>query len=188
MNSRYHFILFVSCFLFITFNAQSLMVNIPLEELTANAEVIVQGKVRKIWSDWNADKTLIHTYVVVELSDLLKGPGQSNQITFRYIGGEVDGIGLAESDTPRLELDEEVILFLAKNKEKYFRLTGNFQGKFRVERDKLTQKKIVTQTGVSVVKKINGRIILDDRVRGRVFLPRFKKMVKEIVREQLKKK
>jgi len=166
-------------------SAHALMVDVPLETAVEEAELIVQGKISRTWADWNENRDLIHTYVVVLMNDLLKGPGQPiNQVTFRFVGGEVGEVGLAESDMPRLEVGEEVIVFLHKRKEKYYRLVGEYQGKYRVEADKLSRKRIVTQAGYSVARKLEKYHVQDSRFPGRVFLTDFKRVVREIVREQ----
>ena len=169
-------------------NSNALMVELTLDKLIEEAEVIVQGKVNKMWSSWDANHTTIFTYVILDMDDLLKGEGQPlNQLTFRFLGGEVEGIGMAESDMPNFEVGEEAILFLQKGKNKYYRLVGRFQAKFKIEKDKLTRKKIITQAGYSVVKRVEGRLVLDARMPGRIFLPDFKKVIRAIVREQFQK-
>ncbi len=116
--------------------AHALMVRKSIEELTFEADSILIGKVKKIESRWNEERTLIHTYVTISVSQHLKalsGQGKIEEIIVKVRGGEVGDIGLRVSDTPQFREGEEVFLFLRTEKPPLFSVAGLFQGKYTIE-------------------------------------------------------
>jgi len=66
---------------------------LSIEQLTATADVIVEGRVTAQSSSWNDEKTRIYTVTTLAVSTAHKGPvkpGETLQI--RQIGGTVDGL------------------------------------------------------------------------------------------------
>lgn len=99
-----------------------------LSEFTAEADLIVVGEVKKIESRWNPGET-IFTYVTIATEQFLKGSA-GKEVTLRFPGGEVGGIGLKVSDTPNFKLGEKVKVFL-KGKDIYD-IVGLSQGKYTI--------------------------------------------------------
>ncbi|MBI4832656.1 MAG: hypothetical protein HY801_14110 [Candidatus Lindowbacteria bacterium] len=113
-------------------HAQALLIEKPLDELVAESDSIIRGFVTETRSEWNPERTLIHTYVTVEVKEAIKGlPGRRSE-TIKLPGGEVGDIGLRVEDVPGFSVGEEVILFL---RAEHPRLTGLSQGKYTVIRD-----------------------------------------------------
>ena len=116
--------------------ASALMLRKSIEELTFEADSILIGKVERIESRWNEEKTLIYTYVTISVSQYTKALSSAKQfeeIIVRVRGGEVGDIGLRVSDTPQFREGEEVFLFLRMEKLPLFSVTGLFQGKYTIE-------------------------------------------------------
>ena len=121
---------------FLAPQASALMVRKNIEELTFQADSILIGKVQKIESRWNEEKTLIYTYVTISVSQYTKALSSAKQfeeIIVRVRGGEVGDVGLRVSDTPEFREGEEVFLFLKKESLPLFSVTGLFQGKYTIE-------------------------------------------------------
>ena len=120
----------VFIFLATAFLAQSafgLMEKIEVSELTAQADLIVVGEVKKIESRW--DKEGFFTYITIVVEQSLKG-NANQEVSVRVIGGEVGDIGLKVSDEPEFKLGEKVKVFL-KGKEIYD-IVGLYQGKYTI--------------------------------------------------------
>ncbi len=139
----------------------ALMVEKTMEELTYEADSILIGEVTGMESRWNEDRTLIYTYVTISPRDYVKklsNMGESEEITVKIRGGEVDGIGLRVSDTPEFREGEEVFLFLKKERPTIFRVAGLFQGKYTVEdgraKNKVLGREIPLDILVSQIKEI----------------------------------
>ncbi len=114
----------------------ALMVRKNIEELTSQADSILIGKVKKIESRWNEEKTLIYTYVTISVKEhtkALSGMAEVKEVIVKVRGGEVGDIGLKVSGTPQFREGEEVLLFLKREKLPLFSVTGLFQGKYTIE-------------------------------------------------------
>ncbi|TKJ48031.1 hypothetical protein CEE34_00960 [Candidatus Aerophobetes bacterium Ae_b3a] len=121
----------------------ALMVRKSIEELTSQADSILIGKVKKIESRWNEEKTLIYTYVTVSVKQHTKnlsGVGEVQEIIVKVPGGEVGDIGLKVSDSPQFREGEEVFLFLRMEKLPLFSVVGLFQGKYTIEEDRVKNR------------------------------------------------
>ena len=113
------------------------------KELTNRAEVIAVGKVTSMRSEWNRDKTRIYTKVTISVDQYVKGQRSEKTLTISHLGGEVGAVGELYSHTPRFSKDEEVLVFVKKDKKNNLRITGGADGKFRITKSELTGKKLV---------------------------------------------
>jgi hypothetical protein len=140
---------------FMAMSAFGIMVEYTLKNLTMESTDIVSGKVTGKASHWNEAKTQIVTDVTVKIDKAVKGQAKDS-IIVQYPGGAITnsdgtGIGMGRSETPECGLDEEVFLFLAKDqKSGLFKVTADFQGKFKLVTDKATGKKMV-ESGAKVL-------------------------------------
>ena len=128
---------------FLASPASALMVRKSIEELTSEADCILIGKVEKIESRWNEERTLIYTYVTISVKQYTKalsGVGEVQEIIVKVRGGEVGDIGLKVSDTPQFREGEEVFLFLRMEKPPLLSVAGLFQGKYTVEEGKVKNR------------------------------------------------
>jgi len=128
---------------FLASQTSALMVRKSIEELTSEADSILIGKVKKIESQWNEEKTLIYTYVTISVKQhtkTLSGVGEVQEIIVKVRGGEVGGIGLKVSDTPQFREGEEVFLFLRMEKLPLFSVAGLFQGKYTIEEGRVKNR------------------------------------------------
>jgi agmatine/peptidylarginine deiminase len=108
-----------------------------MEILSQNADIILTGKVVEQKSFWNKDKTRINTNAVVQAEEYLKGDYSEKTLIVTTLGGEIDDVGELYSHMPRFTNDEEVLLFVKKDKKdmKYKILNGE-DGKLTLYRDK----------------------------------------------------
>src|SRR5438034_9336043 len=77
------------------------------DELVSRAEVIFQGTVTDVQSQWTGEGAERHivTYVTLKVEDALKGdPGAS--YTVRMFGGTVDGTTMKVTDTPEFKIGD----------------------------------------------------------------------------------
>jgi hypothetical protein len=113
------------------------MIRLSLPQLIQGAETIVLGTVTHQVSAWNATHTTIHTDVVLEVEEAMKG-AVGPEVTFRIAGGEVGDIGMRTSTHPTFRIGEQVIVFLHAEGSTA-ELFGLQQGKFTVSDDTVTQ-------------------------------------------------
>jgi hypothetical protein len=108
------------------------------EELAKQAQLILAGGVQRVESRW--EDGIIYTYVSVTVHRMIKGPSdqptQPQRVTIRHVGGEVENVGLRQSDTPHFLPGEEVLVFLEADvtalgaNSAIYRVVGGYQGKY----------------------------------------------------------
>lgn len=145
--------------IFLIYGAQSAhqaqSIQSTTKSLAENSDVILEGKVVKQNSSWNQNKTSIYTEVTVEVDEYLKGNRGSKTLVVTTPGGEVGEVGELYSHMPSFSKDEEVLLFVKKDKqgESYKVLNGE-EGKLTLHRDKKTGEKVTSSNKkISTLKK-----------------------------------
>jgi len=126
-------------FLVLAGSALAAVEELSLEELINEATLIIRGRVIDTNARWNADHTLIYTYVTIRRTEYIKGTPRAGDLVIEVPGGTVGEITLWVSDTPTFEEGQEVILFL---REEYFQVVGWFQGKYTIVDDVVVEKGI----------------------------------------------
>ena len=122
------------------------------DELVVRAELIFQGSVTNVRSQWvgeGADRH-ITSYITFKVEDALKGaPGTS--YTIQMLGGTVDSETMEVSDSPKFAVGDRDILFVEQNGRQFVPLVGIMHGRFRVQREAKTGRDIVaTNDGVGL--------------------------------------
>ncbi len=141
IHKWYLFILFCG-FQLATFAQSSSKASSAIKMLSKNADVIVTGKVSKQKSNWNKDKTRIYTEATLQVDEYIKGNNGSNQVVVTYPGGEVGDVGELYTHMPKFKNDEEVLVFLKKDKSnKSFKVYDGEEGKISVIKNEKTGEK-----------------------------------------------
>jgi hypothetical protein len=115
------------------------------DELVSRAEVIFQGTVTDVRSQWTGEgaQHRIESYVTFKVEDAMKGaPGES--YTLRMLGGTVDGETMEVSDSPKFKVGDRDIIFVENNGSQFIPLVGIMHGRFHVDKDKQTGREMVT--------------------------------------------
>ncbi len=147
---------FLGMLLFVLPLSATVLLKMNMEELTTSSEEIVQGKVKEITSQWNEKKTLIYSEIKIEVKERIKGEKERKEIVIRQLGGKVGDIRLKVIGMPVFEEEEEVIIFLKKDKKqlKKFYVTGLSQGKFAVKEEKVGRKNIPVREFIGNINHI----------------------------------
>jgi hypothetical protein len=125
---------------------------ISVEKVALSSEMIVVGKVNKKQCEWNEDKTRILTKVSIDVDEYVKGERAEQEITIMHWGGEIDGIGELYTHTPRFTENENVLLFVKKDKEENLRVCHGSEGKFRIQEDTTLKFKRVNNKSLDDLK------------------------------------
>jgi hypothetical protein len=115
------------------------------EQLVDQAEVIFQGTVTKVDSQWIGEGAERHivSYISFNVKDALKGaPGKS--FTMRTFGGTVDGETMIIGDGPTFNVGDEDVLFVENNGTQVVPLVGIMHGQFHVRKDASGQEMVTT--------------------------------------------
>lgn len=140
-------------FLFSSFvvlaNVQATTVIPPtFDELVSKAELIFQGTVTNVRSDWAGEggKRHIVSYVTFKVEDAIKGsPGAS--YTIQMLGGTVGGETMAVADGPKFQTGDRDFVFVEHNGEQFIPLVGIMHGRYRIERDENGREIVATNAG-----------------------------------------
>ena len=153
MKSNYKYLLLILCGFYLPSFAQGKISEIKL--LSEKADVILTGKVLKQRSEWNENKTRIHTNVTVEVDEYLKGRIGDKNIVIINPGGEVGDVGELYSHMPSFKNDEEVLLFVKKDKQDMnYKVLNGEGGKLTLYNDKSTGEKVTSSNKkISTLKK-----------------------------------
>jgi hypothetical protein len=106
------------------------------DELVDQAEVIFQGDVTDVKSQWIGEgaQRVIVSYVTFKVEDAVKGnAGQT--YTIRMLGGTVGEETMEVADAPRFHPGDKDILFVQNNGSQFVPLVGIMHGRFHVRRN-----------------------------------------------------
>ena len=113
------------------------------DELTRSADVVVVGKVTDVRSEWNRDRSRIYSTVTLAVNQNIKGDVSQRSITISTPGGEVDGVGEVYSHTAKFRMNEQVIVFAAKDRQGQLKVIGGDEGKMIVTKEEGTGQLLV---------------------------------------------
>jgi hypothetical protein len=118
------------------------------DDLVSRAEMIFQGKVTDVRSEWTGEgaQRRIMSYVTLKVEDAIKGdPGPT--VTLRMLGGTVGGETMEVTDAPKFKVGDRDILFVENNGTQFVPLVGIMHGRFRVKKDAAGQDAVFTNEG-----------------------------------------
>ena len=104
---------------------------ITAEELAAQSERIVHGKVVRSSVAWDSEHRYIWTQYEVTVAETVRG-AHAVTVTVSEPGGSLDGKNMRTSGSLAYAVGEDTILFLYRTPTGYWRTVGGPQGKFTV--------------------------------------------------------
>jgi hypothetical protein len=121
------------------------------DELVDQAEVIFQGTVTRVKSEWVGEGAERHimSYVTFNVEDTMKGNAGSSY-TIRMLGGTVDGETMGVSDAPLFKNGDREILFVQNNGTQFVPLVGIMHGHFHITRDRAGHDALMTSQGYPI--------------------------------------
>lgn len=118
----------------------TIMVPLPVEDLSQRAELILHGTVQSKACLKDADGNII-TRISFKVSEVWKGNLTTNTFTIIHGGGTVDGLTTVVAGQAEYQIGEEVVVFLRLNERGEGVSIGLAQGKFRVWKNDATGEK-----------------------------------------------
>jgi hypothetical protein len=119
------------------------------QQLVGLSTLIVEGRVVEMRSEWNANRTQIHTLVTLQVNQTLKGTkSTTGSLTVRMLGGRVGDIVQQLVDAPTFSIDEEVIVFFERDPSNPVSIAGFNQGKMTVVSDAATGRRVIAERGI----------------------------------------
>src|SRR5438270_11876759 len=130
------------------------------DDLVGRAEMIFQGTVTDVRSEWAGEGAQRHimSYVTVKVEETIKGnPGAS--VTLQMLGGTVGAETMEVADAPKFKVGDHDILFVENNGTQFVPLVGIMHGRFRLTKD--------AQSGAEMVLANNGNTVTNLQTLGR---------------------
>lgn len=114
------------------------------EKLVRDAELIFQGQVTDVHSQWIGEgaEHRIVSFVTFKVEDVTKGKAGPDY-TIRMLGGTVDGRTMEVTDAPKFKVGDRDMLFVENNGSQFVPLVGIMHGRFRVEKEAGTGREIL---------------------------------------------
>ncbi|HUX58091.1 MAG TPA: hypothetical protein VMV77_14025 [Bacteroidales bacterium] len=117
------------------------------KDLTEVSTAVLYGKCSKLKSEWNENKSIIYTYVTIVPEEYIKG-NLGSEAVIAVPGGRVGDIIYEVSEMPVFMEGEEVVAFIWTNPAGKNLVTGGYQGKMKIEKDKDSGKRMVVGAGL----------------------------------------
>src|SRR6266699_250758 len=118
------------------------------DDLVGRAEMIFQGTVTDVRSEWTGEGAQRHimSYVTVKVEEAIKGNPGAN-VTLRMLGGTVGAETMQVADAPKFKVGNRDILFVENNGTQFIPLVGIMHGRFRVKKDETGRDAVFTNEG-----------------------------------------
>lgn len=122
-------------------------------QLVQRSDLVVRATVLSVESSWTEDKTAIVTSTRLKVSGTLKGR-QASELVLRQLGGRVGEEALVIPGEARLEVGEEVVLFLKDGQGGVVGLTAMAQAAYHVRGDKVQRD----MEGLQLMRMVGGKL------------------------------
>ncbi len=146
-----------------------------LEQLVQRADLIVQGQVQSVYSQWDGERRLVFTYISIRVDEPLKGERRQS-ILIRQIGGTVGAIQMSVAGVPQFKSGEMAIVFLKRQDDSTFQVVGMNQGLYEIVEDFAVSNVF----GVDLVDSKTGEITRP-LIGGRAPLEQLKTKIRELL-------
>ena len=145
MKLRHSLLLALSATLAFTAVRATTVVAPTFDELVDRAQLIFEGTVTNVESQWAGEGAQRHivSYVTLKVDDGLKGDA-GKTYTLRMLGGTVGEDTMGISDAPVFKVGDRNILFVENNGTQFIPLVGIMYGRFRVQQDQQSGAEVVT--------------------------------------------
>ncbi len=115
-----------------------------LSDFVANMNAAVVGTVTAVDVRWNEEHTQIHSYVTIDVDQVVAGEALSTPLVLDELGGRVGRTISTLEGAPVYRTGEQVFVFVEKVDDSY-RTLGFFQGKYTLEVDPVTGREMFVQ-------------------------------------------
>jgi hypothetical protein len=140
-------------FIFLALSAFAQVQSVTMAELTGEAELVAIARVQDMRCEWNDDKSRIFTRVTLSVDECLKGDQAMKSVEILNPGGEVDGVGELYSHTAKFAPEEEVLIFIKKDKSDNLRVCRGINGKIPIKVHPVSKQLMIKNQPLETVKQ-----------------------------------
>ncbi len=168
----------------------TVMVEVPLEQLLAEADLVVHGRVVRtgVRLAPNAEGHLEpHTVSVVQLLEVLSGAPESAEVVIDELGGRTQGVEMRIVGTPEYRRGEQLVVFLRALGDGSYRTIAMAQGHFEVLPGIGRAEAVVVRDtrAIAMASWVRGRMQLEHGQRAEMPLPSFLAYLRELAEREL---
>jgi hypothetical protein len=113
-----------------------------LEQLSAEAHVIVRGRVAEITTRQASGRQPVTTIIKIAVENQFKG-AKISSLEIEQAGGAQGDVSLGLAGSPEFYLGEDLIVLLKRQRSGGFVIVGGKQGKFTVKTEPKTNNQVV---------------------------------------------
>jgi len=152
-----------------------------IEELTLESDLVVRGTVKSIECKWENEKLKkINTIIQLEIAEYYKGIS-GRDIEIVQMGGKINNIEDIIIGTPRLKLNEEVLVFLMKNNNQY-EIHSIALGCYKLRTNDRLQKIAINELNeIHLISKDSNKFVSKDKVKKKFLLSELTKQIELVV-------
>jgi hypothetical protein len=134
-----------------TVNGTSVL-SVDLEEMLNNCDFVFEGRVINIESRMTQNGSSIHTYVVFDIIEIIKGEYPDDEIELSFVGGTVNGMTLKVGDMHIPEVGEKGVYFVESlSRTQVHPFYGWSQGHLLIIKDAAGIERVTTQRKQAVM-------------------------------------
>jgi hypothetical protein len=149
---------------------------LDMEQLVQRADLIVQGHVQSVYSQWDEARRLVFTYISIRVDEPLKGERRQS-VLIRQVGGTVGTIQMSIAGVPQFKSGEMAIVFLKRQGDSTFQVVGMNQGLYEI----IDDFAVSNVFGVDLIDSKTGEIT-KPLIGGRAPLEQLKTQIRELIR------
>jgi hypothetical protein len=149
---------------------------LDMEQLVQRADLIVQGHVQSVYSQWDEARRLVFTYISIRVDEPLKGERRQS-VLIRQVGGTVGTIQMSIAGVPQFKSGEMAIIFLKRQGDSTFQVVGMNQGLYEI----IDDFAVSNVFGVDLIDSKTGEIT-KPLIGGRAPLEQLKTQIRELIR------
>jgi hypothetical protein len=123
-------------------------------DLAHSSRAIVVGKVLGVTAAADSIDENIYSYVTVKVSRVIKGEVTGGTIVLKQLGGWLPDRSSHVFGAPSFRAGERVVLYLNTDSEGALHVAHLFMGKYTIERDSATGRRIVSRNASGEVRKM----------------------------------
>jgi hypothetical protein len=148
---------------------------LDLAQLVKRADLIVQGQVQSVYSQWDGERHLVFTYISIRVDDSLKGASRQS-VLIRQVGGTVGTVQMSVAGVPQFKSGEMAVVFLKRQDDSTFQVVGMNQGLYEIVEDYAVSNVF----GVDLFDSKTGEIT-KPLIGGRAPLEQLKTKIRELL-------
>ena len=149
---------------------------LDMEQLVQRADLIVQGHVQSVYSQWDEARRLVFTYISIRVDEPLKGE-RRQWVLIRQVGGSIGTIRMSVAGVPQFKSGEMAIVFLKRQGDSTFQVVGMNQGLYEI----IDDFAVSNVFGVDLIDSKTGEIT-KPLIGGRAPLEQLKTQIRELIR------